>query len=199
MGDWERGLATVSSAARTGAEWILVGSAATRPHEVDLEPGDVDVLVHPATTDQAMAELGRRLIEHTAADTPSQDLETFLSTPGQPLVQSDDGSWLFGRWIIDGCKVEVARIRVDLDPGLIVETMGEAIWEHRQTLVWRSERIPVVPLEVQLATCMARNLTERSAAIRDRLVARGCDQRLLSRVMAARWDDLTGSILARLH
>ena len=58
----------------------------------------------------------RSLAPFAAADPVSQDPEDFLSTVDQPLVATADGTWLFGRWIVEGCTLEVARIRTDLGP-----------------------------------------------------------------------------------
>ena len=166
--------------------WMLVGSAATRVQGVAVDPGDVDVLVHPDTSDDDLHAVAESFAAFASAAPVSHDPEHFLSTVDQPLVATDDGTWLFGRWIVEGCKLEVARIRADVGPTAIVETMGTAVWATRRTVPWRGREVPVVPLEVQLATILSRGLDERARAVRTRFEAIGPDEALLAQAMADR-------------
>lgn len=144
--------------------WMLVGSMATHLQGANLiEPGDIDILVHPDTDDGALLALAERLCQ-AAPPTPlgGSDLATFRSTPGQPLISF--GSWTFGRWHVEGGKLEVARIRERLDAGLL-ENQGRTTWQHRRVVSWREHEVPVVPLEVQWATIIERDQRDRMYAI----------------------------------
>lgn len=180
---WEQALAKFLSAVSGRVTWMLVGSAATRLHGVLVDPGDIDILFHPETSHENMLEVAESFGRYAFAGSPSEDLDLFLSTPGQPLATTEDGSWLFGRWLVEGCKLELARIRVEVGPNVVLETMGPAVWEFRQHLLWRGELVPVVPLEVQLATIISRGQAERSRAVHARLVQRGADDDLIARAM----------------
>jgi hypothetical protein len=46
----------------------------------------------------------------------------------------------------------------------MLETRTRSVWEERETLSCQGERVPVVPVEVQLATMVARGQDERIAA-----------------------------------
>ncbi|WP_454149038.1 hypothetical protein [Microbacterium lacticum] len=113
-------------------------------------------------------------------------MDEFLSAPDRPLLATPDGSWLFGRWWIDGGKLEVARIRIDIPPSSVVETMGSGVWMTRRSVDWRGRDVPVVPLEVQLATVVLRGQIGREHAIRARLAEQGTDQTLLAQAFADR-------------
>ena len=156
--------AYIKAAHDSGITWMLVGSMATHMHGATLiQPGDIDILVHPDTDDQAFQDLADRLCR-AAPHAPSEgnDLDTFHSTPGQPLISS--GPWTFGRWYLEGGKLEVARIREHLDAGLL-ENQGRATWHHRHAVGWYGHDIPVVPLEVQWATMCERGQLDRMRAI----------------------------------
>ena len=186
MPGWENALQAFAAVADDGVAWMVVGSAATRLQGVAVEPGDVDVLVHPDTPDDAMRELAERLAPYAVPGPASDDLDEFLSAPDRPLAATPDGSWLFGRWWVGGGELELARIRADLPASAVVETMGPGVWATRRTVGWRGREVPVVPLEVQLATVLLRGQADRERAVRDRLARTGTDDALLTRALADR-------------
>jgi len=164
--------------------WMLVGSTATRLHRVCVEPADVDILVHPDTAEEAVHRLVEALSRYAVDGPAVQDLEDFLSTHDQTMLAA--GDWLFGRWMVDGCKVEVARIREPVDPLLLLETQGLFVWTLREVVEWRGRFLPVVPLEVQVATIVLRGQTARERSARSAMTERGFNQELLDRAMVAR-------------
>ncbi|WP_154793629.1 hypothetical protein [Occultella kanbiaonis] len=184
--EWAQPLLTFLTVVEGPLDWMLVGSAATRLHGVDLVPGDVDVLIHPDATDAAFAQGCRALAAFAARGPAVRGLEDFVSTQEHPLVASEDGTWLFGRWMIAGRKLEVARIRSATPAGLLTETLGPAVWESRQHIEWHRFDVPVVPLEVQYATCRLRGNDARAREVGQRLHQRGHDADLLARALADR-------------
>ncbi|WP_158370272.1 hypothetical protein [Cellulosimicrobium cellulans] len=186
MPGWERALEAYLAIADEDVPWMLVGSAATRVQGVAVEPGDVDVLVHPGTTDDAVRALAERLTAFAVPGPGTADLATFRSTPDRPLAATPDRQWLFGRWCVDGGTLEIARIRADVPAPAVVETMGTGVWATRRTIGWRGQEVPVVPLEVQLATVLLRGQRDRERAVRARLAAVGTDEALLARALADR-------------
>lgn len=183
---WERALATFIESVGSHLRWMLIGSAATAVHGVAITPGDVDILIHPDTPDTLMRSELDELDGFAASSVPSGELATFASIHDHPLLGTSDGSWLFGRWTIHGCQVEVARIREPVEAGLLFETLGRAVWEFREVLDWHGQPIPVVPLEVQLAAIVSRGLDQRARAARARLAEIGCREDLLHRAFADR-------------
>jgi hypothetical protein len=182
MAEWLAALERFAClAATTSAEWMLVGSAASAVHGVDVQPGDVDLLAHtPADVFELAAVLPPA---QGVADQSEIDPRTFLSTRSRSVVTFGDGAWTFGRWLLNGARVEVAHITGD--DGLLRETSGREIWRHRQWMAWRGIQLPIVPLEVQLATMLSRDQTNRSQAARTRLQERGYDPDLLLKALAA--------------
>ncbi|MDQ2846327.1 MAG: hypothetical protein M3Y77_08245, partial [Actinomycetota bacterium] len=157
MTDWRAALQQFAGlAATTSAEWMLVGSAASAVHGVELSPGDIDVL---ARTPNDVVKLVAVL---PSLDMPGQldvDPQTFVSTTEQPVITF--GGWTFGRWFLDGETVELAHI-AGVHRGL-TENGGD-VWRLRRLVRWRGNLLPIVPLEVQLATMLSRKLDERSRA-----------------------------------
>ncbi|MEO7589351.1 MAG: hypothetical protein ABIS84_15130 [Arachnia sp.] len=185
MPNWQQALMIFSDHAPEDVPWMLVGSAATRVHGVCLEPADIDILVHPDTSDEAVLRLVDALSGYAADGPGLQTLEEdFLSTHDQAMLAK--GNWFFGRWMVDGCKVEVARIREPVDPLLLLETQGLLVWAVREVVEWRGRRLPVVPLEVQVATIVLRGQTAREMSARGAMKERGFNQELLDRAMVAR-------------
>jgi hypothetical protein len=183
---WERALTTFIERVGSQLRWMLIGSAATAVHGVTISPGDVDILIHPDTPDTLMCNELEGLDGFAARSVSSGDLATFSSTHDRPLLATADGSWLFGRWTIYGCQVEVARIREPVDAGLLVETVGLAVWDCREVVAWHGQPVPVVPLEVQLATIVSRGLDQRARAVRSRLAEIGYKSELLDRAFIGR-------------
>lgn len=178
---WEEALEAFLTEICEDVTWILVGSAATGIHGAEVNPGDVDILAHPETPDGIMKRAMLRFIEPSFAAPPTDDPETLLSSRPQPLLAVAEG-WIFGRTMIEGCKLEFARIRHDVGPTVLLETIGSAVWETHETTTWRGHVIPIVPFEVQLATIVSRGLD----AARTRLIERGFDTALLARALTDR-------------
>ena len=158
---------------------MLVGSAASAIHGVHLQPGDVDVLAHTAADVSLIAAV--LPLDRQAAAGPAIP-QTFVSSQSRPVLRFGDGAWTLARWLIDGTKVEVAHIAGD--DGLLEETKGSAIWRHRQWVTWHGHQLPIVPLEVQLATMLRRDQTRRSRATAAHLQKRGHDRSLLTRALS---------------
>lgn len=112
--------------------------------------------------------------DHTAA------LAEFNSSIDVPWAE--DGDWTFGRRLVSDVRLEIARIHSDISPTRLVETLGQAVWTTTQLVLWRDRSIPAVPLEVQLATNLARDLADRLQAINEHFAKNhGPDQTLLQR------------------
>lgn len=186
MEPWEAALAAFVDCVATQLRWMLIGSAATAVQGVVIVPGDVDILVHPDTPDTAMYAGVDRLGAFAAGAGAPEELASFVSTPARPLLATADGSWLFGRWAVSGCRVEVARIREPSRDDLLLETVGRDVWGYCEWVPWRGLAVPVVPLEVQLATMVSRGLDQRAGATRTRLAEIGCRDDVLQRAFADR-------------
>jgi hypothetical protein len=145
-------------------EWMLVGSAATASRGVDLVPADLDVLV-PAPQDvEAIASVMPGL----ADDDGDADPGTFLSSKARPVLVFADGAWSLGRWCMDHVRVEVVSIRAARpDRGRLLETAGGPVWLRREPVSVFGVWVPTVPLEVQIATMVARGQQGRLARVMD--------------------------------
>lgn len=145
---------------RAGIDWMLVGSSATAVRGVDIEPGDLDIaLPTPSAVYAAALHLPSRL------DGPlTNDPDGWYSSVAQPVRDFSDhaGSrWAFGRWTLEGVKVELAHIDRPGTADLMVETFGQAVWAARAVMDWKGVQVPVVPIETQLVTMMLREQHER--------------------------------------
>lgn len=139
-------------------EWMLLGSAATALHGVAIVPGDIDIAVLAADD-----------VARAATVLPTPELVEFdeqadwISTAAEPTLRFDHAGerWTFGRWMIDGVKVELAHIDAPAVAALMIETRAPLVWRERQTLDCHGQPVPTVPIEVQLATMIARQQDTR--------------------------------------
>ncbi|HET6737636.1 MAG TPA: hypothetical protein VFH76_01830, partial [Kribbella sp.] len=124
-------------------------------------PGDIDIAGR--TEDDIVRAAA---ILPTPQSTEPNGPADWISTTVAPVLHfgGADERWRFGRWIIDGVKVELAHIDAPAVAGLMLETRTPLVWAQRQTLNCHDQPIPVVPLEVQLVTMIARHQDARLAA-----------------------------------
>ncbi len=190
--DWPTALQHFAQLAETtSAQWMLVGSAASAVHGVDLSPGDIDVL---ARTPKDVTTLAAVLPSRDLPVRGDLDPQTFLSTKDEPVVRFG-GGWTFGRWFLDGETVEAAHIAGV--HGRLTETSGREVWRHRRLIRWRGRLLPIVPLEVQLVTMVSRELDERVRAAAECLRHNGYDEHLVRRAARDRGLD-PASVLSAL-
>jgi hypothetical protein len=182
MRAWQSALVRLAGALpSTTSTWMVVGSAASALQGADVDPADIDLLARADCLDAIAAALA----PYAAAKSPTQQPDRFRSTAEQPLIEFGDPRWRFGRWVLDGTLVEVAHIEDDGSAGLN-ETMGERIWAIAREKSIGHASVLVAPLEVQLATSMARALSERCRVIGTALHQKGTDECLLREALSSR-------------
>jgi hypothetical protein len=164
------------------APWALIGSAATAVQGCAVQPNDLDFLAQAPGGVQRFAAL-------LSAETPpicpvGADDEEWFSSQELPVRSGPDPygfQWTFGRWYVDGFKVEMAHIVPPAKAalGYGIWEAGPGIWPHIRVVDWKGYQVPVVPLEIQLGTSLQRKLTTRVDAIVPVLWEQGFDDRLL--------------------
>jgi hypothetical protein len=156
---WTTTLATVAEQLNGNRiEWMLLGSAATALRGVAIVPDDIDIALLTADG-----------VTRAAAVLPTPDAPEpvesdefvpadWISTAAEPTRHFGHAGerWTFGRWYIDGVKVELAHIDAPTVAALMIETRAPLVWHERETLNCQGQSIPAVPIEVQLATMIAR-------------------------------------------
>lgn len=182
---WTTTLATVAERLNNAhIDWMLLGSAATALRGVAIVPGDIDIAVRTADD-----------ITHAATvlPTPSKppDPNLWFSTLAHPALEWGDSNerWYFGRWMIDDVKVELAHIDAPAVAELMVETRSPLVWRERQTLTCHGQPVPAVPIEVQLATMMARR---QHARIDATIAGTPLDLQLLRRAITDKQSEIPG-------
>lgn len=163
---WMTVLAAVAEALNEDQlDWMLLGSAATALRGAAIEPGDVDIAISSAADVTRAATL---LPTPESRDT-SDRASTWISTTAEPTLALGDAGerWTFGRWFIHGVKVELAHIEAPTVTDLLLETRGPRAWAERDILRCHGQSVPTVPVEVQLATMIARGQDDRVRATLD--------------------------------
>lgn len=162
-------------------DWLLLGSAATALRGAAVVPGDIDIACR-TEDDIVRAAAVLPTPQSASADGPAD----WISTTAAPVLRfgGTDERWTFGRWIIDGVKVELAHIDAPAVAGLMLETRTPLVWAHQQTLDCHGQPVPVVPLEVQLVTMIARHQDARLAATIAAVDPAALDLPLLRRAIA---------------
>jgi hypothetical protein len=152
---WTTALAIAEQLNGNCIEWMLLGSAATALRGVAIVPGDIDIALLAADdVTRAATVLPTDAQEPAESDEPAG----WISTAAEPTLQFGHAGecWTFGRWIVDGVKVELAHIDAPTVAALMIETRAPLVWHERETLNCHGQPIPTVPIEVQLATMIAR-------------------------------------------
>ncbi|MFG1941490.1 hypothetical protein [Nonomuraea sp. NPDC048826] len=91
----------------------------------------------------------------------------------------------FARYEVDGVHVEVSTVEQETDSDGL-ECVGRGPWEHYVVVRCGPYRVPVVRLELRLATELLRDRPDRYEPLLDHLAARGFDAALLDRALTAR-------------
>lgn len=192
---WERALNTVLRVAPPllGGEedrCAVIGSVASALQGCQVSPRDLDLLaIRPAEVTRFAELMWAYTPKHVDHPTDHAD---WLSSQETPLsIGPDDCGfvWHFGRWMVDGVKVEMAHIvppagmPMSADGAGIWEA-GPEIWPHIRMVPFGGRRVPVVPLEIQLGTCFSRGLEERVAAIVAVFREGGYDRKLLEMALS---------------
>ena len=152
--------------ADTRIEWLVIGSAASALQGVEIEPRDVDLLFR--TREDLMAFV--RKMHGLTPSSPEAPLsvEDWRSSQAQPIkTETFPGAftWHKAAWDIEGVRLDATAIE---NNGVPDSLHGDGVWEggdHVWSFVARVQDLPVVALEVQLESCLRRDLDSRARAI----------------------------------
>ena len=152
--------------ADTRIEWLVIGSAASALQGVEIEPRDVDLLFR--TREDLMAFV--RKMHGLTPSSPEVPLsvEDWRSSQAQPIkTETFPGAftWHKAAWDIEGVRLDATAIE---NNGVPDSLHGDGVWEggdHVWSFVTRAQDLPVVALEVQLESCLRRDLDSRARAI----------------------------------
>lgn len=192
---WELALKTVLRVAEplfSGDEppCAVIGSVASVLQGCQLAPRDLDLLaIRPEEVIRFAELMWAYAPKHAAHPTDHAD---WLSSEEQPLsIGPDDYGfvWHFGRWLVDGTTVELAHIAAP--EGFAMSAGGAGIWEagpeiwpHVRKVPFAGLQVPVVPLEIQIQTCMSRGMEERTAEIITVLQRGSYDRELVQKALS---------------
>ena len=199
---WDKALeAVLPRLERSGVPWLLLGSAAMAVQGAPVKPADLDFLVQTARELKAFAKAMHDLARPggTVYPTNTPVTEEWASSQAQPVLEfgGESESSSFARWVLNGVKVEAAHRDIAGERGLLLEAGGELVWRERRLVAWRGQIVPVVPVEVQLATTVLRGLDERDAVLVSTLREGSYRRDLLERAFRDRGLD-AAPYLARL-
>ncbi|GAA3583354.1 hypothetical protein [Kribbella ginsengisoli] len=175
-------------------DWMLLGSAATALRGVAIVPGDIDIALLAADD-----------VSRAASVLPTPDPPTpvvsgefvpadWMSTAAEPTRHFEHAGerWTFGRWFVDGVKVELAHIDVPAVAALMVEARSPLVWRERDTLKCHGQPVPAVPIEVQLATMISRQQHDRIDATIAAIDASRLNVPLLRRAITDKQSEVAG-------
>lgn len=128
-------------------DWWLVGSGALAVRGIPVQPGDLDLVVQ----DQATLRLS----------------DLLLDTMIEPVIHSSDwvGEW-FCRTFLHARLEWVGDVDPHIDDSDHPTDFGPVALARSETVEWQGYPIQVPPLDLQLAVCQQRGLTERVQHIR---------------------------------
>lgn len=199
---WQRALKNVLDLLRVSEvegklwqhRWAVGGSGATALQGVNIVPNDIDILAHEPAGVFGFAELLSSYAPAHCDYMPGD--EHWVSSKEMP-VQADSKPdeygmiWHFARWYLDGFKVEVAHIAPPSGfprsgQGIGIWENGPEIWDYIHTVPFEGYQVPVIPLEIQLETCLSRELQERIDGILAVFDANGYQTNLLHQSLSSK-------------
>lgn len=143
------------------------GTSAALLQGVDLPVGDIDVLVaRREDVDAIAAALSSFPCLYTASWIPQS-------------------AQYFARYEVNGVHLEISTVEQETDSD-VMECIGRGPWQHYVLITCGSHRVPVVRLELRLATELLRDRSDRYEPLLDHMATHGFDTDLLNRAMAAR-------------
>jgi hypothetical protein len=177
-----------------GIEWMLLGSAATALRGVAIVPGDIDIAVLTADDVIRAARVLPTPEVLGAVRSGGFVPADWISTVAEPVLQFGDAGerWTFGRWYVEGVKVELAHIDAPAVAALMIEARSPLVWQERETLSCHGQAIPTVPIEVQLATMVSRQQDARIEATVAAIDPTRFDVSLLRRAISDKQSEVPG-------
>lgn len=145
----------------------VCGTSAALLQGVPLPAGDIDILL-----------------------TSREDVDTFAAalSPLFPCLYA--ASWLpgsaqyFTRFEVNGVDLELSTVERQTDSDAL-ECVGTGPWHHHVLTPCGSHHVPVVQLELRLATELLRDRPDRYDPLLDHMATHGFDAALLRRAMNA--------------
>ncbi|MEU4719455.1 hypothetical protein AB0G06_07465 [Nonomuraea dietziae] len=160
---------TLTALRAVGADpmYRVGGTSAALLQGVHLPAGDVDLLVaRREDVDRVGAALSSFPCLYAASWLP-------------------ETSQYFARYEVNGVHVEISTVEQETDSDGM-ECVGRGPWQHYVLIPCGSYRVPVVRLELRLATELLRDRSDRYEPLLAHMAARGFDADLLDRAMTAR-------------
>ena len=167
----------------------LIGSTAAALQGCRITPRDIDILARNA---DAATISARHMQAFTPPECPvSTDDEDWYSSLENPISKGPDEIgffWYFGRWFVDGMRVEIAHIIppegfLSRNPYSGIWEAGPEIWAQVKQAPFQEDQVSVVPLEIQLETNYQREMVRRIDEIARVFLERGFDARLLEEAL----------------
>ncbi|GAA1631976.1 hypothetical protein GCM10009733_031060 [Nonomuraea maheshkhaliensis] len=102
-----------------------------------------------------------------------------------PPTWIPESSQYFTRYEVHGVQVEISTVEQETDSDAL-ECIGVGPWRHHVLIPCGPHHVPVVRLELRLATELLRDRPDRYEPLLDHLSAHGYDADLLHRALTAR-------------
>ncbi|MEW9554036.1 hypothetical protein [Nonomuraea sp. NPDC050783] len=165
----ETTLTALKAAGAAGADpaYRVGGTSAALLQGVDLPVGDVDLLVARREDVDAFAA--------ALAPFPCLYAATWLPESAQ----------YFTRYEVNGVPLEISTVERETDSDGM-ECVGPGPWRHYVLVPCGPHQVPVVRLELRLATELLRDRPDRYEPLLDHLATHGFDPHLLRTAMTAR-------------
>jgi hypothetical protein len=150
-----------------GFDYRLVGTAAALAQGVRLPVGDVDILAaRRGDIDRAATALSG----FTCLDPP---------------VWLPDARQYFARFVVEQVNVEVSTVEWPTDADTF-ECIGRGPWEHYVRIGVGKHVVPVVRLELRLASELVRDRRDRYVPLIEHMRSHGANLQLVQKAMQAR-------------
>ncbi|NUW38240.1 hypothetical protein HTZ77_43605 [Nonomuraea sp. SMC257] len=159
---------TLDALAAAGADtaYRVCGTSAALLQGVPLPAGDIDIL----------------LADRADVDTFAAALSSFPCLYAAAWIP--ESAQYFTRFSVNGVWVELSTVERHVDSDAM-ECVGSGPWQHFVLVPCGSHQVPVIRLELRLATELLRDRPDRYDPLLDHMGAHGFDPDLLRRGMDA--------------
>jgi hypothetical protein len=167
--------ATYGRARGEDLEWVIVGSVASALQGCRISPHDADIITRAPQAVFRFAEFMRAFAAaECAAESPEEG--PWWSTEETPVYVGSywDLDWHYACWDVDGSLISVVHVVAPgghpgfRDSGGVWEC-DPSVWPHLRTVRFSGRDVPVMPLEIQLETNMARGWTFSGESLQGRI------------------------------
>lgn len=166
-------------------KWAIMGSVASVLQGCDLQPNDIDILVENTKTVHYIISFFSDYYEDRKCNLPFGDKDTWVASKEQPVFEGLGPftfRWTYSKFKINELFIEIThKLPPDNHPkkNTNLWESGQNVWSYVREITFGSYKVPIIPLEIQIATNFERDFDERIKQIIEIFRKQSFDRKLV--------------------